>query len=106
MVQEFIISTVETDLSNKKIIVTANNTIDPNSIDNIHIEIKERETKELVMFRKEIKGNVLEVTLTEWPSPNSSYVFYLKSLTNILGEATKSGIRRKIEFKSCITKQI
>ena len=106
MVQEFIISTVETDLPNKKIIVTTNNMIDPNSIDDIHIEIKERNTKELAMYTKEIKGKTLEVTLTEYPLPNSSYVFYLKSLTNILGEQTRSGIRRKIEFKSSITKEL
>ena len=45
MVNEFIISTVETDLPNKKIIVTTNNKIDPNSIDDIHIEIMERNTR-------------------------------------------------------------
>lgn len=106
MVQEFLITTVETDLSNKKIIVTANNMIDPNSIDNIYIEVMERNTREQATFTKEIKGNVLEVTLNEWPSPNSSYIFYLKSLTNILGEEVRSGVRRKIEFKSNITKQI
>ena len=106
MVQEFLISTVETDLANKKIIVTTNNAIDPNSIDDIHIEILERASKSQVMFTKEIKGNVLEVTLTDWPSPNSAYVFYLKSLTNVLGDVTRSGIRRKIEFKSTITKEV
>lgn len=106
MVNEFIISTVETDLASKKIIVTTNNLIDPNSLDDIHVEIMERDSRSQVMFTKEIKGNVLEVTLTDWPSPNSSYIFYLKSLTNILGETTKSGIRRKIEFNSAITKEV
>ena len=106
MVNEFIISTVETDLPNKKIIVTTNNKIDPNSIDDIHIEIMERNTRTQAMFTKEIKENTLEVILTEFPSPNSSYIFYLKSLTNILGESTRSGVRRKLEFKSTITREV
>lgn len=106
MVNEFIISTVETDLPNKKIIVTTNNKIDPNSIDDIHIEIMEKNTRTQAMFTKEIKENTLEVILTEFPSPNSSYIFYLKSLTNILGESTRSGVRRKLEFKSTITREV
>ena len=106
MVQEFIISTIETDLANKKVIITANNMIDPNSVDDISLEIIERNTREQAIFTKEIKGNKLEVTFLEYPQPNTSYVVYLKSLTNILGEQTKNGIRRKIEFKSAITKEI
>jgi hypothetical protein len=106
MVQEFIISTIETDLANKKIIVTTNNMIDPNSIDDMHIEVMERDSRVQVMFTREVKGNVLEITLTEFPLPNSSYIVYIKSMTNILGEKTRTGIRRKIEFKSSITKEV
>lgn len=106
MVQEFVILTVEADLSQKKIIVTTNNKIDPNSIDTTVIEVMERETRTKVMFTTEIIDNVLEVTLSEWPQPNSSYIFYLKTLKNILGENVRAGIRRKIEFKSSIVEEV
>lgn len=106
MYQEFVILTLETNLLEKKIIVTTNNEIDPNSIDDIHIEIIERETKGEVQFTKEIKGSSLEVTLTQWPIPNSVYIFYLKSVKNILGEELRAGIRRKIHFRSTVTKEV
>lgn len=106
MQQQFVIQTVETSLIDKKIIVTTNNNIDPNSLDDIFIQIMERETRSEVMFTKEIKGQVLEVTLNEWPIPNTAYIFYLKSLTNVLGEPVRSGVRRKIQFDSAITKKV
>ena len=106
MQQQFVIQTVETNLIEKKIIVTTNNTIDPNSIDDIFIQIMERETRSEVMFTKKIIGQNLEVTLTQWPIPNTAYIFYLKSLTNILGEPVRAGVKRKIEFKSTITKEV
>lgn len=106
MQQEFVILTLETSLKDKKIIVTTNNKIDPNSIDDIHVEIMERESRGQVSFTTEIIGNNLEVTLTQWPVPNSTYIFYLKSLTNVLGESTTSGIRRKVTFDSAIVKEV
>lgn len=106
MHQEFIIQTVETDLINKKIIVTTSMDIDPNSIDEIEASLYDRETREPISLVTEIKGNVLEFTLMEWPKPNNSYIFNLKPIRNILRELSRSGIKRKIEFKSSITKQV
>ena len=48
MHQEFIIQTLETSLIDKKIIVTANMDINPNSKDEIHAELYNRETKEAI----------------------------------------------------------
>lgn len=104
MYQEFMILSLETDLIEKKFIVTTNNIIDPNSIDDIVIQVYERGTKSPVMFDLEILGEKLEVTLKDWPVPNSSYVLYIKTLKNVLGQELKSGIKRKMEFPSCITK--
>ena len=96
MHQEFIIQTVETDLINKKIIVTTSMDIDPNSIDEIEASLYDRETREPISLVTEIKGNVLEFTLMEWPKPNNSYIFNLKPIRNILRELSRSGIKRKI----------
>lgn len=106
MHQEFIIQTLETSLIDKKIIVTANMDINPNSKDEIHAELYNRETKEAIFTITEIKGNVVEFTLMDWPTPNTPYIFYLKNLKNILNEVSRSGIKRKIEFKSTITKEV
>lgn len=106
MYQEFTIQTVETDLINKKIIVTTGMDIDPNSIDEIDATLYNRETREPITLIPEIKGNILELTLAEWPKLNSPYIFTLKPLKNILKELSRSGIKRKIEFTSSITKQV
>lgn len=106
MHQEFIIQTVETDLINKKIIVTASMDIDPNSIDEIEATLIDRETREPISLVADIKGNVLEFTLMEWPKLNNSYIFTLKPIRNILKELSRRGVNRKIEFKSSITKQV
>ena len=98
MYQEFTIQTVETDLINKKIIVTTGMDIDPNSIDEIDATLYNRETREPITLIPEIKGNILELTLAEWPKLNSPYIFTLKPLKNILKELSRSGIKRKIEF--------
>lgn len=106
MYQEFTIQTVETDLINKKIIVTTGMNIDPNSIDEIEATLYERETKSPITLLPEIKNNVLELTLINWPKLNTAYIFTLNKLKNVLGEFSKSGIKRKIEFSSSITKQV
>jgi len=106
MQQEFIIQTVETDLISKKIIVTTNMNIDVNSIDEIEASLYNRETKEPIVLIPEIKENVLELTLVEWPKLNSPYIFNLKPLKNVLKELSRSGVKRKIEFKSSITKEV
>lgn len=106
MHQEFIIQTVETELINKKIIVTTSMNIDPNSIDEIEASLYDRETREPIALITKIKGCVLEFTLMEWPKLNNAYIFNLKPIRNILRELSRSGIKRKIEFKSSITKQV
>lgn len=106
MHQEFVIQTLETSLIDKKIIVTANMDINPNSKDEIHAELYNRNTKEAIFTITEIKGNVVEFTLMDWPTPNTPYIFYLKNLKNVLNEVSRSGIKRKIEFKSTITKEV
>ena len=106
MYQEFSILTLETILPEKKIVVTTNNAIDPNSVVDEFLEIYERESKAHVSFDVTIEGESLIVELKKWPVPNSSYIFYLKSLKNVLGQDVKSGIKRRIEFKSCITSEV
>lgn len=104
MYQEFMILSLETDLIEKKFIVTTNNLIDPNTIDEINVDVYERETRSPMDFTLSINGEKLEVTLKDWPIPNTSYVFYLKTLKNILGQELTNGIKRRVEFSSCITK--
>lgn len=106
MYQEFIIQTVETDIINKRIVVTANMDIDANSIDEIQATFQHRETKEQIILIPEIKGTVLYLNLSRWPKLNEAYILALDPLQNVLKEKTKSGIKRKIEFKSSITKQV
>lgn len=106
MHQEFIIQTVETDLINKKIIVTANMNIDPNSLEEVDGVLYDRETKDDILLLPEIKGNILEFTLANWPKLNNAYIFNLKPIKNVLKELSRSGVKRKIEFKSSITKEV
>ena len=106
MHQEFIIQTVETDLINKKIIVTANMDIDPNSLEEVDGVLYDRETKDDILLLPEIKGNILEFTLASWPKLNNAYIFNLKPIKNVLKELSRSGVKRKIEFKSSITKEV
>lgn len=106
MQQEFIIQTVETDLINKKIIVTTNMDIDPNSLDEIEATLYDRETREPILLIPEVKSNIIEFTLGEWPKLNNAYIFNLKPIRNVLRELSRSGIKRKIEFTSSITKQV
>lgn len=106
MYQEFTILTVETELINKKIVVTTSMDIDPNSIDEIEATLYDRETREPIVLIPEINKNIIEFHLESWPTPNNSYIFTLKPLRNVLRELSRSGIKRKIEFKSSITKQV
>lgn len=106
MYQEFSILTLETNIVDKQIIVTANNTIDPNNVNEINVELYERETKAHMPYSLAVNGNKLIVTLKEWPVPNSSYIFYLKTLNNVLGQPLKSGIKRRLTFESDITKEV
>ena len=106
MQQEFIIQTVETDLINKKIIVTTNMDVDPNSLDEIEATLYDRETREPILLIPEVKTNIIEFTLGEWPKLNNAYIFNLKPIKNVLKELSRSGIKRKIEFKTSITKEV
>lgn len=106
MYQEFTIQTVETDLINKRIIVTTGMNIDPNSINEIEATLYERESKVPITLIPNIQNNILELTLAEWPKINTAYIFTLKPLRNVLKELSRSGVKRKIEFPSSITKQV
>lgn len=106
MYQEFTIQTVETDLINKKIIVTTSMNIDPNSLDEIEATLYNRETRKPITLIPEIKEHILELTLNEWPILNDAYILTLKSLKNVLRETSRSGLKRKITFNSSITKQV
>lgn len=106
MYQEFTIQTVETDLINKKIIITTSMNIDPNSLDEIGATLYNRETRKPITLIPEIKEHILELTLTEWPILNDAYILTVNPLKSVLRETSRSGLKRKIIFKSSITKQV
>lgn len=106
MYNEFTINTIETDLINKKIIITTNMNLDVNSIEEIDATLYHRESKQPISLIPAINNNILELTLTEWPILNTPYIFTLKPIKNVLKELSRSGIKRKIEFNSNITKQV
>lgn len=103
MYHEFLILEVKTDLKNKRINIITNNKIDPNSVDEIVLDLTERATGTKIDYKLNIIDQTLEIELSQWPVPNSLYVLYLKDLKNVLGTSIKSGLRRKITFDSEIT---
>jgi biopolymer transport protein ExbD len=44
--------------------------------------------------------------MKEWPQPNIEYIISIQNLTNVLGDALVSGVRRKIIFVSSITSKV
>lgn len=102
MFNEFSILTIETILAEKKIIITANQDIDVNSLDDTVITIFERETKSPVMFESEANSKVITATLKEWPIPNSEYIVLIKDLKSVTGDLLASGVKKRVAFDSQI----
>lgn len=100
MYQDFRILAIEADIKKKSITIECNFDIDPETLS--EIELLDRNTRNTVGLRSEVKGKVISLVLTDWPSPNSEYIISIQKLKTVLGDELASGIRRKIIFKSSI----
>lgn len=105
MYQDFFITSVTTNMTNKSITITASRDIDTN-IDNVIIDLYERNSKTPLHFFSEVLENKLFINLEDWPIPNTNYILTVKNLTSIIGETLEANIKKVITFKSAITSKV
>lgn len=100
MYQDFRILAIDADIKKKSVTIECNFDVDPESI--AEIGLLDKLSRNDVDFRSEVKGKVVSLVLTDWPSPNSEYVISIQKLKTMFGDELASGVRRKIIFKSSI----
>lgn len=103
MHQEFIVTTVNTDIRTKTITIDFTHDVDLASIDDSTIQIINRKTRDLVDYKVETSNKTITIILLEWPEPNQEYILKVEKLKNILGDLLVSGIRKKIIFESSLS---
>lgn len=105
MYQEFAITSIDTEIQNKRIIIKANKAINKN-IENIVIDIYERDTKTPVLFDYCIDIDKVIIKLKEWPIPNTDYILGVTGITSILDETLDANIKKRIKFTSNVISKV
>lgn len=106
MYQEFLVLSIDTLLNEKKILITTNRDIDPNTLKDTIIEVYERGTKTPLLFEPVIEAKNLAINLKDWPIPNTDYILSVKGLTSVAEEKLPSNIKRTIKFDSSVVSKV
>ena len=106
MYQEFSITSIDTIIQNKQIVITANKAINKNNNDNIVIQVYERETKTPVLFDFAIDFCTLTITLKEWPIPNTDYIIGVTGITSVTDDTLDANIKKRIRFVSNVMSKV
>lgn len=106
MYQEFLVLSIDTLLNEKKILISTNRDIDPNTLKDTIIEVYERGTKTPLLFEPIIEDKNLAINLKDWPVPNTDYVLSVKGLTSVAEEKLPSNIKRTIKFDSSVVSKV
>jgi hypothetical protein len=102
MYQDFSIVTIDTNLKDKSVVITANFDVDPETVTDSNIVLLDRLMRNEVEYSASVEGTVITLSLLEWPTPNVEYILRIQNLKTVLGDSLSSGIRRKVIFKSAI----
>lgn len=106
MYQEFAVVSIDTIIQDKQIILTSNKAINPNSLNDIVIELFERATKTPLLFDYEVNFDKLIIKLKEWPIPNTDYILGVTGMASITEETLDTNIKKRLQFKSNVVSTV
>lgn len=107
MLREFNVIDIHANLPEKKIILNFSLDVDENTVANDSIVLIERKTGRIASAVAEVNRNIVELTLLDWPTPNSEYLLQVqKGVRSIVEDELPESLQRAIIFKSEITSTI
>jgi hypothetical protein len=106
MYQDFVVTTIDTNIKNKTITISASFDIDADSVNDETFQLYEKSSRNFIEIDFEVIDKRIIATLLQWPEPNVEYVLRIQKLKSILDDELVSGIRRKVIFESSIVSEL
>lgn len=104
MFQEFNIVRISTSLTEKKVFIEFSLDVKEETVTLDTLVLAERATSRIVDAKINVRRNVVELELVDWPVPNAEYLLKVqRGITSIVDDELPDSLQRSLIFKSEIT---
>lgn len=96
----FNVTSVETDYSNKQIIIQTTFSVEPTTVNRKNIEIAAASSGTTVIYKLKVDDDKIIVTLKDWPEVNNYYVVRIVDIKDKLDRELMHPITKQVMFKA------
>lgn len=106
MFNEFCVTSIFTDLSQRKIVIETNFKIDPASVNNENVKLVNTENGVQQNYRLTVEEKNVILIFNEWPSLSTTYFLIISNLVDVLKRTLNSSVSKEIVFVSDVKEKV